>query len=104
MVNVFYFISLLTPFLTDLINILGEKFPFPSPLKMLKGENKQSFMLWNFSFLFIFVAHGQKVIEIPSENQYTTQVLYRLGFRWSPTSWNYVDQMLTAIAGFGFFE
>ncbi|MBQ6680811.1 MAG: amino acid adenylation domain-containing protein [Prevotella sp.] len=50
------------------------------------------------------MAHGQKVIEIPSENQYTTQVLYRLGFRWSPTSWNYVDQMLTAIAGFGFFE
>ncbi len=50
------------------------------------------------------MAHGQKVIEIPSENQYTTQVLYRLGFRWSPTSWNYVDQMLTAISGFGFFE
>jgi thioester reductase-like protein len=50
------------------------------------------------------MAHGQKVIEIPSENQYTTQVLYRLGFRWSPTSWNYVDQMLIAIAGFGFFE
>jgi hypothetical protein len=56
MVNVFYFISLLTPFLTDFIHILGERFPFPSPLKMLKGENKQSFMLWNFSFLFIFVA------------------------------------------------
>ena len=50
------------------------------------------------------MAHGQKVIEIPSENQYTTQVLYRLGFRWSATSWNYVDQMLTAISGFGFFE
>ena len=50
------------------------------------------------------MAHGQKVIEIPSENQYTTQVLYRLGFRWSTTSWDYVDQMLTAINGFGFFE
>jgi hypothetical protein len=56
MVNIFYFISLLTPFLTDFIHILGERFPFPSPLKMLKGENKQSFMLWNFSFLFILVA------------------------------------------------
>ena len=50
------------------------------------------------------MAHGQKVFEIPSENQYTTQVLYRLGFRWSTTSWDYVDRMLTAIAGFGFFE
>ena len=50
------------------------------------------------------MAHGQKVIEIPSENQYTTQVLYRLGFRWSTTSWDYVEQMLSAISGFGFFE
>ena len=50
------------------------------------------------------MAHGQKVIEIPSNNDYTTQVLYRLGFRWSTTSWDYVDQMLSAIAGFGFFD
>jgi ABC-type Fe2+-enterobactin transport system substrate-binding protein len=50
------------------------------------------------------MAHGQKVIEIPSENQYTTQVLYRLGFRWSTTSWDYVERMLSAISGFGFFE
>jgi len=50
------------------------------------------------------MAHGQKVIEIPSENQYTTQVLYRLGFRWSATSWDYVERMLSAISGFGFFE
>jgi hypothetical protein len=33
-----------------------------------------------------------------------TQVLYRLGFDWSPTSWDYVERMLTAIGGFGFFE
>ena len=50
------------------------------------------------------MAHGQKAMMIPSENQYTTQVLYRLGFRWSSTSWDYVDQMLKAIAGFGYFE
>jgi hypothetical protein len=50
------------------------------------------------------MAHGQKAVMIPADNQYTTQVLYRLGFRWSSTSWDYVDQMLTAIAGFGYFE
>ena len=50
------------------------------------------------------MAHGQKAILIPAENQYTTQVLYRLGFRWSSTSWDYVDQMLKAIAGFGYFD
>ena len=41
---------------------------------------------------------------IPTENKYTSQVLYRLGFRWSSTSWDYVDQMLETIAGLGFFD
>ena len=50
------------------------------------------------------MAHGQKAVMISPENQYTTQVLYRLGFRWSSTSWDYVDQMLKAIAGFGYFD
>lgn len=50
------------------------------------------------------MAHGQKAVMIPADNQYTSQVLYRLGFRWSTTSWDYVDQMLVAIAGFGYFE
>ena len=50
------------------------------------------------------MAHGQKAVMIPTDNQYTSQVLYRLGFCWSSTSWDYVDQMLKAIAGFGYFE
>lgn len=50
------------------------------------------------------MAHGQKAVMIPTDNQYTTQVLYRLGFRWSSTSWDYVDQMLVTIGGFGYFD
>ena len=50
------------------------------------------------------MAHGQKAVFINPDNQYTAQVLYRLGFQWSSTSWDYVDQMLVAIAGFGYFE
>ena len=53
---------------------------------------------------YVFQGGGLKAVMIPTENQYTTQVLYRLGFRWSSTSWDYVDQMLKAIAGFGYFE
>ena len=49
------------------------------------------------------VAHGQKTSDVKRDNNYTTQVLYRLDFRWSPTSWDYVERMLTAIGGFGFF-
>ena len=50
------------------------------------------------------MAHGQKAVFVNPDNQYTAQVLYRLGFHWSSTSWDYVDQMLVAISGFGYFE
>ena len=50
------------------------------------------------------MAHGQKTSDVRRDNDYTTQVLYRLGFAWSPTSWDYVERMLTAIGGFGFFD
>jgi amino acid adenylation domain-containing protein len=50
------------------------------------------------------MAHGQKTADVQRDNDYTTQVLYRLGFAWSATSWDYVERMLTAIGGFGFFE
>jgi amino acid adenylation domain-containing protein/thioester reductase-like protein len=49
-------------------------------------------------------AHGRKSSSVPVVNAYTTQVLYRLGFKWSPTTWDYVDQMLGAISGLGFFD
>ena len=50
------------------------------------------------------MAHGQIAFEVGRDNQYTSQVLHHLGFYWSPTSWDYDQQMLQAIAGFGFFE
>ena len=50
------------------------------------------------------MAHGMKVSEVAVSNPYTTQVLYRLGFKWSPTTWDYVDRMLSAINGLGFFD
>ena len=50
------------------------------------------------------MAHGQKTTDVARDNDYTTQVLYRLDFSWSPTSWDYVERMLTAIGGFGFFD
>ena len=50
------------------------------------------------------MAHGQRTTDVTRDNDYTTQVLYRLGFAWSPTSWDYVERMLTAIGGLGFFD
>ena len=50
------------------------------------------------------MAHGKEAFMVPTINSYTTQVLYRLGFHWSTTSWDYVDQFLTAIDGMGYFD
>ena len=32
------------------------------------------------------------------------QVLYRLGYRWPYTSWDYVTRLLNALQGLGFFD
>ncbi len=50
------------------------------------------------------MAHGQKTADVKRDNDYTTQVLYRLDFAWSPTSWDYVERMLSAIGSLGFFD
>ena len=50
------------------------------------------------------MAHGQQAEEVGRSNDYTSQILHRLGFYWSTTSWDYDMRMLSAIAGFGFFE
>ncbi len=50
------------------------------------------------------MAHGQKFAMVDRQNNYTSEILHRLGFYWSTTTQDYIDRMLTAIAGFGFFE
>ena len=54
------------------------------------------------------MAYNQKGNHAPrsihATNAYTTQVLYRLGFRWSVTSWDYVEQFIRAIDGLGYFD
>ena len=46
-------------------------------------------------------AHKTRWIE--STNDYTTQVLYRLGFQWPPTAADYVHRFVDTIVGFDYF-
>ncbi len=50
------------------------------------------------------IAHGQKVYAVEKSNKYTMQVLYRMGFRWSETSQEYMRRFLKALMGLGFFD
>ena len=40
---------------------------------------------------------------IESSNEYTTQVLYRMGFQWPPTAADYVHRFVDTIVGFDYF-
>ena len=46
-------------------------------------------------------SHDMRWIE--ATNDYTTQVLYRFGFQWSPTATQYVHRFVDTIVGFNYF-
>ena len=46
---------------------------------------------------------GHQTRWIESTNDYTTQVLYRLGFQWPPTAADYVHRFVDTIMGFDYF-
>jgi len=50
------------------------------------------------------MAHGKTTRIVERDNAYTSQVLLRLGFRWSEPDSGYVNRMLTAISQLGFFD
>ena len=80
-----------------------EKEEFDQAMAMA-GEDPQKAKQMSSLLAYQDLAHGQTTTDVSRDNDYTTQVLYRLGFAWSPTSWDYVERMLKTIGGFGFFE
>ena len=80
-----------------------EQEEFTEAMEQAKADPKKAGQMSSL-LAYQDMAHGQKTTDVERDNDYTTQVLYRLGFAWSPTSWDYVERMLTAIGGFGFFE
>ena len=94
--------------LTGLTSVTGgirfvEKEDFAAAMEAAKDDPQKARQMASL-LAYQDMAHGQKTTDVERDNDYTTQVLYRLGFSWSPTSWDYVERMLTAIGGFGFFE
>ena len=47
---------------------------------------------------------NRKVRNIETTNDYTTQVLYRLGFQWPTTAADYVHRFVDTIVGFDYFS
>ena len=47
---------------------------------------------------------GRKVVRLERQCEYTLQVLYRLGFRWPITTWDYIERFVSALGGLGYFD
>ena len=55
--------------------------------------------------LLAYVDNGVHDVRFVRYNsEFTTQVLYRLGYHWPFTSWDYVERFVRAIDGFDFFK
>jgi thioester reductase-like protein len=76
---------------------------FTQKMEEAKADPKRAKMLQSL-IAYQDMAHGQQVTTIQPVNQYTSQMLYRLGFKWSATSWDYIERFLIAINGLGFFD
>lgn len=47
---------------------------------------------------------GKYIARNDRKYDFTTQVLMRMGFEWSFTTWDYMERMISAISGLGFFD
>ena len=47
---------------------------------------------------------GQQTVRLTRKCEYTLQVLYRLGFSWPITTWDYIERFVSALSGLGYFE
>ena len=68
------------------------------------GQDPEKAKLLSAMMAYQDMAHGQKTAIIERDNRYTCAVLHRLGFHWSDTAWDYVERLLTAISGLGYFD
>ena len=53
---------------------------------------------------YMNMAHGEKVVNLPCEAHYTTQILARMNFFWNASNDRYVDDFINFLRGFRFFE
>ena len=53
---------------------------------------------------YIPAAGGRESVRLLRHCEYTMQVLYRLGFAWPVTTWDYIARFVSALGGLGYFE
>ncbi len=67
-------------------------------------QNPEKAAILSSMTAYMNMAHGKKVITIPCESHYTTQILARMDFFWNASNERYVDDFINVLRGFRFFE
>ena len=52
---------------------------------------------------YVQSAGGREIVRLNRTCAYTLQILYRLGFSWPFTTWDYISRFVEALTGLGFF-
>ena len=78
-----------------------EREDFDAAMKRAEGDPEKARLLTS---MLAYQNGDRRGASVPRHNTYTMQVLYRMGYRWPVTSWDYVAQFIEAIKGLGFFD
>ena len=68
---------------------------------MMAGESEKVTLLQP---LVAYQSADGKTTFVGCSTGFTNGMLFRLGFRWSPTSTDYIRNFISAIAGLGYFD
>ncbi len=49
-------------------------------------------------------AHANRIVQLPFTAHYTTQLLARMGFFWDASNEHYIDDFISVLGGFSFFD
>jgi|GEM_PF-1513524 len=67
-------------------------------------ENPDKAQILTSSIAYRSGDHDTQVVTFPKNNSYTMQVLYRLGYSWPLTTWEYVEKFINMLQRLGFFS
>ena len=94
-------------------NVFGEMEKLGLPVKPVEREDFDAAMAKAgddpvkaklLTSMLAYQSGNKRDTHIARHNTYTMQTLYRMGYRWPVTSWDYVAQFIGAIKGLGFFD
>ncbi len=82
---------------------LAEQDAFQNALH-LAAEDPEKASILQSMLAYQSIADGKFVAFNGCDYLFTTQLLMRMGFQWSFTTWDYIEQFINAIKGLGFFD